>query len=161
MWWVDIEVPNDSIDRGSKESLACYPRRTFYPLSDGHSIMDHRITITHEHKVRACSACLPYSQASIYYCALQLIFIQFELTFARLRYSLGGDRPSQTTNHSRSLLFISIITMRWVIKSRKSGISRLPQNWLASKRQRLPLILHILVWYTIKRCSKGARGLSV
>jgi hypothetical protein len=24
---------------------------------------------------------------------------QFEFTFVRLRYSLGGDRPSQTTNH--------------------------------------------------------------
>jgi len=29
--------------------------------------------------------------------------IQFELTFVHLRYSLGGDRPSQTTNHTLSI----------------------------------------------------------
>jgi hypothetical protein len=27
--------PNDSVDMDSWESSACYPRRTFYPLSDG------------------------------------------------------------------------------------------------------------------------------
>ena len=31
---------------------------------------------------------------------LQLILFQLELTFVRLRYSLGGGHPSQTTNHS-------------------------------------------------------------
>ncbi len=31
----DMEVPNDSVDMDSWESSACYPRRTFYPLSDG------------------------------------------------------------------------------------------------------------------------------
>jgi len=31
---------------------------------------------------------------------------QLEFTFARLRYSLGGDRPSQTTIHTLSLLLI-------------------------------------------------------
>jgi hypothetical protein len=46
MWWADIEVPNDPVDRSSKESLACYPWRTFYPLSDGFSIQNHRITMT-------------------------------------------------------------------------------------------------------------------
>ena len=30
--------------------------------------------------------------------------IQFELTFVHLRYSLGGDRPSQTTNHTLSIV---------------------------------------------------------
>ena len=30
-----------------------------------------------------------------------------ELTFALLRYSLGGDRPSQTTRHAMSLLWIT------------------------------------------------------
>ena len=63
--------------------------------------------------IHACLACLPYSQASIYYYALQLIFFQFELAFAHLRYSLGGDRPSQTTNHSSSPLFITCVS-NWV-----------------------------------------------
>ena len=30
---------------GSWEGSACYPRSTFYPLSDGHSILNHRITM--------------------------------------------------------------------------------------------------------------------
>ena len=51
--------------------------------------------------LRPCSICLSFSQASLYHYALQLIN-QFELTFVHLRYSLGGDRPSQTTNHALS-----------------------------------------------------------
>ena len=96
MWWVDIEVPNDSVDKDSWESSACYPRRTFYPLSDGPSIRNHRITMA---DFRPCSTCMSYSQANLYHYALQLISNQLEFTFARLRYFLGGDRPSQTTNH--------------------------------------------------------------
>ena len=30
-----------------------------------------------------------------------------ERTFVLLRYSLGGDRPSQTTHHTRSLIRIT------------------------------------------------------
>ena len=33
---------------------------------------------------------------------------QFELTVAHLRYSLGGDRPSQTTNHTMSQINFSL-----------------------------------------------------
>ena len=47
---------------------------------------------------RLCSTCQSYSQASFYHYALQLISEQLELTFARFRYSLGSDRPSQTTH---------------------------------------------------------------
>ena len=36
------------------------------------------------------------SQATLYQYALKLISIQLEVTFGRLRYFLGGDRPSQT-----------------------------------------------------------------
>ena len=54
---------------------------------------------------RPCLICLSYSQASFYHYTLQLILLfQFELTFVHLRYSLGGDRPSQTTNHTMSIL---------------------------------------------------------
>src|SRR5882757_1406936 len=35
-------------------SSACYPRRTFYPLSDGPPTRDHRITMT---DFRLCSTC--------------------------------------------------------------------------------------------------------
>jgi hypothetical protein len=47
---------------------------------------------------RLCLTCLSCSQASFYHYALQLISVQSELTFARFRYSLGSDRPSQTTH---------------------------------------------------------------
>ena len=41
-----------------------------------------------------CLICKSYSQANIYHYAL---LINYEFAFAHLRYSLGGDRPSQTT----------------------------------------------------------------
>ena len=47
---------------------------------------------------RLCLICLSYSQASLIPLRSTIDFFQFELTFARLCYSLGGDRPSQTTN---------------------------------------------------------------
>ena len=40
-----IEVPNPSVDMSSWEGSACYPRSTFYPLSDGPSIRNRRITM--------------------------------------------------------------------------------------------------------------------
>ena len=79
---------------------ACYPRSTFYPLSDGPSTRDHRITMT---DFRLCSNRRSRSQAGLCHCTQRLISDQSEPTFARLRYSLGGDRPSQTTHHAGSL----------------------------------------------------------
>ena len=105
----DLLQPQDvmSRHRGAKQPRrcgllgvsACYPRRTFYPLSDGPSTRDHRITMT---DFRLCSTCQSRSQAGLCHCTLQLMSDQLEPTFARLRYSLGGDRPSQTTRHTRS-----------------------------------------------------------
>src|SRR5205085_11820110 len=73
---------------------ACYPRRTFYPLSDGPSIRDRRIT---KSDFRLCSTCWSHSQAGLCLYALQVISKHLEPTFESLRYILGGDRPSQTT----------------------------------------------------------------
>ena len=72
---------------------ACYPRRTFYPLSDGPSIQNHRITMTW---FPTCSTRRSRSQAPLCHCTRRLVSNQPEGTFARLRYFLGGDRPSQT-----------------------------------------------------------------
>ena len=99
MWWADIEVPNTAVDMDSWAVSACYPRRTFYPLSDGPSTRNHRITMT---VFRLCSTCTSRSQAGLCHCTLKLISDQPEPTIARLRYSLGGDRPSQTTHHTGS-----------------------------------------------------------
>src|SRR4051794_21565622 len=51
---------------------------------------------------RTCSTYGSRSQAPFYHCALGLIANQAEGTFALLRYSLGGDRPSQTAHLARS-----------------------------------------------------------
>ena len=82
---------------------ACYPRRTFYPLSDGASTRDHRIT---KACFRICSTCRSRSQAPFYLCARRLIANQAEGTIGLLRYFLGGDRPSQTAQLTLSTVRI-------------------------------------------------------
>src|ERR1700678_2003028 len=104
----------------SWESSACYPRRTFYPLSDGPSTRDHRITMA---DFRLCSTCQSYSQAGLCHCTQQAISDRSEPTFARLRYHLGGDRPSQTTRHAGSRSRFH--GMRLDIRESKGGISRM------------------------------------
>ena len=149
-------MPNTTVDKDSWVVSACYPRRTFYPLSDGPSTQNHRITMT---DFRLCSTCQSRSQAGLCHCTQQLISDQLEPTFARLRYHLGGDRPSQTTHHagSRTRLHGS----RLDIKSKKGGISRVPPRNLAAPLHRLPPILHMPLLIPLQSCSKGARGLSV
>ena len=118
MRWADIEVPNDTVAVDAWVSSACYPQSTFYSLSYGPSIQNHKITMT---DFRLCSECLPCSQASLCHYTRHLISDQIELTFARLRYSFGGDRPSQTTHHTLSPSLIQ--GSRLEIKKQKSGIS--------------------------------------
>ncbi len=135
---------------------ACYPRRTFYPLSDGPSIQNHRITKAY---FRTCSTCKSRSQAPFCLCTRRLVSNQPEGTLARLRYFLGGDRPSQTT---RQTVCHSLIQGIWLENQRnKGGISRLAPPRLAPQLQSLPPILHIVNQLSASSCSKGARGLSV
>ena len=149
-------MPNDSVDMDSWESSACYPRRTFYPLSDGPSTRDHRITMT---DFRLCSTCQSRSQAGLCHCTQQLISDQLEPTIARLRYSLGGDRPSQTTHHAGSQTLVQ--GSRLDTREQQGGISRLPPHRLAPTLHRLPPILHSYSPVPLQSYSKGARGLSV
>ena len=86
-----FEVPNDFVDVSSWKSSACYPWRTFYPLSDGLSTKYHRVTMA---DLRPRLACKPRGQAGLSHYTPKLITDQFEPTFARLRYSLGDSRPS-------------------------------------------------------------------
>ena len=62
-------------------------------MSDGPSIRNHRITKSY---FRICSTHGSRSQAPFYLYARCLIANQAEGTFELLRYSFGGDRPSQT-----------------------------------------------------------------
>ena len=95
----DIEVPNLAVDVNSWARLACYPRGSFYPLSHGPSTRYRGITLP---DFRLCSTCRSHSQALLCQCTLQVISIHLEKTFGRLRYLLGGDRPSQTTHQAGS-----------------------------------------------------------
>ena len=90
-----IEVPNSPVDVNSWGESACYPRRTFYPLSDGPSMRNHRIT---KPDFRPCSTCPSRSQAPLCLYTPRAISNRAEGTLGRLRYSLGGDRPSQTAH---------------------------------------------------------------
>src|SRR5919202_4577284 len=118
-------------------SSACYPRRTFYPLSDGPSTRDHRITMT---DFRLCSIRRSRSQAGFCHYTRRTISDRSEPTFARLRYSLGGDRPSQTAHHALSRTLIK--GSRLDIHVYKGGISRTAPPELAPGLQSLPPILH-------------------
>src|SRR3974377_1374191 len=97
----DIEVPNDAVDMDSWASSACYPQSTFYPLSDGPSTRDHRITMT---DFRLCSTCRSRSQAGLCHCTQRAISARSEPPISLLRSSWGGDRPSQTAHHALSRL---------------------------------------------------------
>ena len=125
-------------------------------MSDGPSIRNHRITKAY---FRTCSIRRSHSQAPFYVYALRAITDRTEGTIARLRYSLGGDRPSQTTRLPRSPGRIHSPGLE--PQHHKGGISPLaPQN-LAALVHSLPPILHMQSQDPIAGCSKGARGLFV
>ena len=152
----DIEVPNLPVDGNSRGRSACYPQGSFYPMSDGLSIQHRRITRT---DFRLCSICLSRSQANLYPYALLAVSIRHELTFARLRYSLGGDRPSQTAHLTMSP--DQIHGHRLEFQQSKSGIPRVtPQN-LTAAFPSLPPILYIHFRNPISGYSKAPWGLSV
>ncbi len=107
-------------------------------MSDGPSIQNHRITIS---CFRTCSTCLSRSQAPFCYCTQWLISDQPEGTFERLRYFLGGDRPSQTAYQKLSLaLFFE--GSRLEFKLLQSGISTMTPQKLTLLLLCLPPILH-------------------
>ncbi len=56
---------------------------------------------------RICSTRWSCSQAPLCLYTLRLVSIQPEGTFGRLRYLLGGDRPSQTAYLARSPIRIT------------------------------------------------------
>ncbi len=95
----DIEVPNLAVAVNAWARSACYPRGSFYPISYSPSTQRCRIT---KADFRLCAACMPCSQAPFCFCTRRWIAIPPEGTIARLRYSLGGVRPRQTTRQSRS-----------------------------------------------------------
>ena len=90
---------------------------------------------------RTCSARRPHSQAPFYHCARQAISIRPEGTFKRLRYSLGGDRPSQTAHLPMS--FGRLTAAKLESQFQKGGISPLAPLSPKEQDHRLPPILRI------------------
>ena len=149
-------MPNLAVDVNSWARSACYPQGSFYPLSDGHSILHRRIT---NPDFRPCSTCLSCSQAPFCICARRLISNQSEGTFGRLRYSLGGDRPSQTAH-----LTVSpdrIHGRRLENQQIKGGIPRLTPPKLTPWLPSLPPILYMIYRFPVLSYSKAPWGLSV
>jgi hypothetical protein len=77
----------------------------------------------------------------------------------RLRYILGGDRPSQTTRLALSSARIHGALLG--VQYTKGGISRLAPHQPQPVLQSLPPILSEMDRTAIPGYSKGARGLSV
>ena len=125
-------------------------------MSDGPSIQNHRITKTW---FPTCSTCTSRSQALFCLCTRRPVSNRPERTLARLRYILGGDRPSQTTRLTMSLTRVHGIRLE--SQRIKGGISRMAPPRLTSRLQSLPPILHIMNQNPLSGYSKGARGLSV
>jgi hypothetical protein len=90
---------------------------------------------------------------------LRAIADRAEGTIARLRYLLGGDRPSQTARLTRSVLSIQRGTLD--LQYIQGGISPVAPRRLAPPLHSLPPILHRMNRRPMSGCSKGARGLFV
>ena len=103
MRWVDIEVPNTPVDVDSWGVSACYPRRTFYPLSDGPSMWNHRITMT---DFRLCSNCHSRSQASFCHYTLKSDFRPDRANLCAPPL-LFGRRPPQSNYPPRRVPFLA------------------------------------------------------
>ena len=82
-----------------------------------------------------------------------------EGTFGRLRYVLGGDRPSQTAHLTMSQARIH--GSRLESQQSKSGIPTSTPASLTTCILSLPPILYIYAKDPISSCSKALRGLSV
>src|SRR5699024_5242024 len=116
----------------------------------------HRITNSY---FRTCSTRRSRSQVGFCVCTLCTISVRAEPTFERLRYSFGGDRPSQP---ARLTVSPDRIHGRWLESQQyEGGIPRLPPHKLTPVLLRLPPILYMHYQSSVLSCSKAPWGLSV
>ena len=83
----------------------------------------------------------------------------FEGTFGRLRYFLGGDRPSQTVRQTLSAVRITDSALE--SQNSKGGIPTTAPHLPKQAFQSLPPILCIEIRNSISNSSKALWGLSV
>ena len=88
-----------------------------------------------------------------------MVSIHSEGTFGRLRYSFGGDRPSQTAHLTLSIHRFHGAMLEF--QQQKSGIPTLTPRIPEYALPRLPPILYIHYQNPISSYSKALRGLSV
>ena len=116
----------------------------------------HRITNS---DFRLCSTRRSRSQVGLYVYTHCMVSIHAEPTFERLRYILGGDRPSQTAR-----LTVSpdrIHGRRLETQQYKSGIPTATPYKLTPVFLSLPPILYMNYRISVLSCSKAPWGLSV
>ena len=89
-----------------------------------------------------------------------MISNHIEGTFERLRYFLGGDRPSQTA-YQKLFLALLFEGSRLEFKLLQSGISTMTPQKLTLLLQSLPPILHNKNPHSLSSYSKAPRGLFV
>ena len=149
-------MPNLAVDVDSWARSACYPRSTFYPLSDGHSTLGRRITRT---DFRLCSTRGSRSQARLYSCALRTVADRPERTLRTppLRFR---RRPPQS-NYPPGTVLVPDDGDELGCRRGEGGIPRAAPRGLASPLHRLPPILYTPGQQPMPSCSKGSRGLSV
>ena len=149
-------VPNSPVAVDAWEESACYPRGNFYPISDGTSIRNHQITKSY---FRICSTCGCRSQAPLCLYTRFMVSNHDEGTFERLRYSFGGDRPSQTAHLTLSRRQIHGYLLEFQFQ--KGGIPTLTPPKLTPWFHSLPPILYMQRRISISSYSKAPWGLSV
>ena len=113
----------------------------------GAPIRDQRVT---KPCFRNCSTCLSRSKPALCLYTRQLVSNQPEAGFGRLRYLLGGDRPSQTTRLTRSPQRIT----------HRVSYPTCP-GWCSIGGRSLPPTLYKTCRAATLGCSKAPRGLSV
>ena len=149
----DKSYPGDNRLISPKSS---HRRGSFYPLSDGISTHYHLITNSY---FRICSTCLSRSQAGFCVYTHCAISVRAEPTFERLRYSFGGDRPSQTAHLTLSP---NRFHGCWLEpRDIKSGIPTSTPRKLTPMLLCLPPILYRMSRNSVSGYSKAPWGLSV
>ena len=149
-------MPNLAVDVDSWARSACYPRSTFYPLSDGPSTRGRRITRA---CFRTCSACGPRSQARLRSCT-QKDGCRPSRADLRAPPLLFGRRPPQS-NYPPGTVPAPADGRRLGCQGAEGGIPRATPRGLAPPHHSLPPILYTAPRQPMPSCSKGSRGLSV
>ena len=150
-------MPNLPVDVNSWGRSACYPQGSFYPLSDGNSHSHTAGSLTPTF-VTARNVSLAV-RLSFAFTLKSMVSIHAERTFERLRYLLGGDRPSQTAHLTMSP--DQFHGHRLEFQHFKSGIPTMTPPKLTPWVPSLPPILYMKYRNSILSYSEAPWGLSV